>query len=81
MARTLLGPGTHGGIVGDVQRALLAAGFDPNGVDELYGSHTLTAVRSFQQAHDLPVTGIIDDLTWQALLQKPIPARTAEAWN
>ena len=48
MTRTILGPGAHGGTVGRVQRALIAAGCDPKGTDEQYGSDTSAAVRSFQ---------------------------------
>jgi len=74
MLRILYGPGAHGGTVGDIQRALLAAGFDPQGTDGLYGRDTGAAVTSFQQARGLPTTGFVDDATWQALMQKPLPA-------
>jgi len=60
-------------LVGTVQQGLLDAGFDPKGVDEAYGGNTAAAVTAFQQARDLPVTGTVDDATWQALLKQPIP--------
>lgn len=37
------------------------------GVDGIYGEQTQAAVRAFQQAYRLPVTGTVDRLTWQAL--------------
>lgn len=46
-----------------LQAALLAAGFDPKGEDGVYGPDTQAAVRAFQQAKHLPVTGLADDAT------------------
>jgi hypothetical protein len=74
MARKLYGPGARGGIVGDIQRALDAAGLDPHGIDEAYGDNTSSAVRAFQQARGFAVTGIVDEQTWNALMQKPMPS-------
>ena len=74
MPRTILGPGAHSGTVGEIQRALLAAGFDPDGTDGIYGQDTTAAVKAFQRSERLPTTGIVDDVTWQALMQKPVPA-------
>jgi len=37
-------------------------------IDGSFGSQTQTAVKSFQTAHGLPVTGLVDPTTWQALL-------------
>jgi peptidoglycan hydrolase-like protein with peptidoglycan-binding domain/uncharacterized protein YneF (UPF0154 family) len=73
MARTLYGPGAHGGIVGEIQRALQQAGFDPQGVDEDYGGKTANAARQFQQARGLAATGVVDDVMWQGLMQRPVP--------
>lgn len=73
MPRTLLGPGAHGGLVAAVQQALLNAGFDPNGVDGTYGGNTAAAVKAFQQARGLGASGVVDDVTWQALLQQAVP--------
>ncbi len=65
LPRTILGPGAHSGS---------AAGFDSNGTDGIYGPDSIAAVEPFQQAHAMPVTGIVDDATWQALMQTPVPA-------
>jgi hypothetical protein len=74
MSRTILGPGAHGGLVAGLQRALLAAGLGPHGVDGVYGANTAAAVCAFQQAHGLAPTGLVNDRTWPLLMQKPIPA-------
>jgi hypothetical protein len=73
MSRTILGPGAHGGLVGELQRALLAARFDPHGLDGVYGANTAAVVRAFQQARGLAPTGLVDDDVWPLLLQKPVP--------
>jgi len=64
---------SQGGIwAGDLvvwaQEHLYGAG-EPVTVDGSYGPPTQTAVESFQTAHGLPVTGIVDPTTWQALLR------------
>ncbi len=33
-------------------------------IDGIFGPSTTEAVRSFQQAYSLPVTGVVDELTW-----------------
>lgn len=73
MARIVLGPGAHGGLVAEVQRALLAAGCDPHGIDGGYGGHTSAAVGAFLQSRGLPASGVVDEQTWTLLLQKPAP--------
>jgi len=73
MARDLYGAGAYGGTVAEIQRALLAANFDPKGTDGVYGGNTTAAVQAFQAAKALPATGQVDDVTWQALMQRPIP--------
>ena len=37
------------------------------GIDGVYGPETERAVRAFQQIADLPVTGTVDQVTWEAL--------------
>ncbi|MBX3729232.1 MAG: carboxypeptidase regulatory-like domain-containing protein [Candidatus Sumerlaeia bacterium] len=47
----------------DVQRRLQALGFEPGPIDGLMGPMTANAVRQFQTAHGLPVTGQPDEAT------------------
>lgn len=37
--------------------------------DGIYGQETTRAVSQFQQTHDLPVTGITDEATWDSLVR------------
>jgi peptidoglycan hydrolase-like protein with peptidoglycan-binding domain len=57
------------------QEHLLSAGY-PVVVDGAFGRSTQTAVRLFQLAGQLPVTGHLDPTTWAALLHYPTPAIT-----
>lgn len=52
---------TTPGIVQEIQRALLAKGFDPGPIDGVVGAETSTAVRAFQQANDLATGGLTID--------------------
>jgi hypothetical protein len=73
MSRELYGLGAHGGVVTSIQRALRSANFDTKGTDGVYGNNTAAAVKAFQGAKSLPVTGIVDDVTWREVMQLPIP--------
>lgn len=42
-------------------------GFEPGPIDGRYGPETTEAVRRFQEAHDLPVSGVVDSPTQTAL--------------
>ena len=42
--------------------------FSPGVVDGNFGDNTRKALAAFQEAHDLPVTGLVDAVTWQNLL-------------
>lgn len=53
--------------VREYQRALLAAGFDPKGIDGVPGRDTIAALHAFQRARNLPVTGAPDEATRAAL--------------
>lgn len=37
--------------------------------DGIYGPETISAVSTFQQLHGLPVTGITDNITWDAIVE------------
>ena len=43
--------------------------------DGIYGNSTRSAVANFQRIHGIPVTGITDQNTWEAILSEFIPAR------
>ena len=73
-----LGPGAGeqaGGesVVRSLQRRLASAGNSPGPIDGRYGVLTEGAVRRFQRAHGVPVTGIAGPRTL-ALLAKPEPS-------
>ena len=68
-----------GGSVGShdtywLQRALMAMGFNPNGIDGVYGRDTRAAVRAYQTANGLTVDGIAGPQTYGSL-EKDLEAR------
>jgi hypothetical protein len=73
----VLTPQGQGGIwAGDLvvwaQEHLAAAG-EALQIDGSFGTETQAAIQQFQTAHGLPVTGLVDAPTWQALLAyKPV---------
>lgn len=38
--------------------------------DGIYGPEAITAVSAFQRRYGLPVTGIVDQLTWEAIVEE-----------
>ena len=42
--------------------------------DGIYGPETVSAVSSFQRIHGLPVTGVTDQDTWEAIVYHHEPA-------
>jgi TonB family protein len=56
------------------QERLRAVGLNPGAVDGVPGQQTVTALRQYQKAHGLSVTGLLDDATRQALGILPEPA-------
>lgn len=65
--RGKLAVGDEGPQVQELQRRLRAAGFRPGQLDGKFGAKTQDAVKAFQKAHGLPVTGIVDRRTAEAL--------------
>jgi len=67
--RPLLKFGSSGPEVEDLQGALIAAGYVEANKDSpgQFGSGTLTALRTFQNAKGLAVTGDSTEQTWEAL--------------
>jgi peptidoglycan hydrolase-like protein with peptidoglycan-binding domain len=50
-----------------IQAALWLRGFDPAGVDGVFGAHTQLAVEAFQKARKIKVDGIVGPVTWSNL--------------
>ncbi len=64
----------------DVQKALIAAGFNPGSPDGVMGPRTRAAIMAFQRAKGLEVDSIVGPVTFAALFgktQKPAKADTA----
>lgn len=72
--RTLLGAGAIGEIVTKAQTQLTEDGFDTKGTDGIYGNNTASAVKAFQSKRSLASSSLIDESTWTALMNKPVPA-------
>lgn len=63
-------------LISNVQRALEARGFHPGAVDGKLGDETRTALRAFQKAENLEVTGAPNARTLQALgITDPVARR------
>lgn len=58
---------SRGPEVAELQRKLLAAGFDAGVDDGVFGRRTETAVKAFQRSRDLVPDGIVGTRTWSAL--------------
>jgi hypothetical protein len=71
--------GSTGPDVTALQQRLLELGFDPNGVDGVFGPGTESAVKAFQQANGLTVDGKVGPITRAALqLDSGTGPQTAE---
>ena len=62
--------GDEGPEVADAQQALLDKGFDPKGVDGIFGTNTEKATKKFQKANGLVVDGKIGPKTKEKLFAK-----------
>ena len=60
---------SHTGSVKQIQIALQNAGYDVGKVDGVVGGKTRSAVRDFQKANSLKITGKVDKETWLLLRQ------------
>jgi lipoprotein-anchoring transpeptidase ErfK/SrfK len=60
-------PGSTGPAVVRAQILLDRARFSPGQIDGKYGDDLAIAIKSFQERHDLKVTGMIDPETWKLL--------------
>lgn len=59
--------GNRGDVIADMQRRLQTAGYLKGDIDGVYGNDTVKAVQDFQRSHDFPVSGAIDEMTYEAL--------------
>jgi hypothetical protein len=64
--------------IGQAQDRLKAAGFDPGPFDGVLGAQTREALRRYQASRGLPMTGALDDATYQALIMSDLPQTLKE---
>jgi peptidoglycan hydrolase-like protein with peptidoglycan-binding domain len=64
-------------VIRAAQRQLKGLGFNPGAVDGNFGSQTAAALRAYQQAYRLPVTGRLDEATVRSLLPEQVSASPA----
>ena len=50
-----------------LQARLVCLGYNPNGIDGVFGNYTLAAVKQFQKAKGIVVDGIVGKQTWSKL--------------
>jgi len=67
LPQALLGYGSRGPAVRDLQEALARAGYNPGAVDGVFGGQTLEAVRALQANRGLEVDGLVGTRTRTAL--------------
>ena len=73
MSRLLFGRGAKGALVAELQSGLQRRGFDPQGLDGVFGRDTVDAVESFQRDAGAPVTGSVSDDEWVTLTGRGVP--------
>lgn len=74
MSRTYFSAGARGDLIGQLQNALLTAGFNPGSCDEVFGSDTVRALNEYQKKNGLPCTGCVDEATWKPLMKCDAPS-------
>jgi peptidoglycan hydrolase-like protein with peptidoglycan-binding domain len=70
--------GDQGQGVADIQKALIADGYDLGAVDGIFGAKTTFAVKSFQKDKGLTVDGVVGPMTAARLTPTPTPGPTPE---
>lgn len=63
----LLKEGSSGPLVKQLQERLKEKGFNPGGIDGVFGLGTKAAVRAFQKANGLEADGLVGQKTWNTL--------------
>ena len=79
MPANWLSKGSSGPDVEKVQKALTGLGFDPGGVDGVFGSKTEAAVKAFQKKSGVQVDGIVGPETRKAIREQRAAAKEAKA--
>jgi lipoprotein-anchoring transpeptidase ErfK/SrfK len=79
--KIVLQPGDHGPKVRALQARLRQIGWFEGDVSDNYGSRTTAAVKGFQAKRGFPVTGIVDQRTWDRLLSMTRRPTQAELDN
>lgn len=92
--RTVLSPGDNGPKVRELQARLRQIGWFEGDVSDNYGPRTTASVKGFQGKRGFPVTGVLDQRTWDRLLAmtrtptkdelanvKPAPKPTKLSWD
>jgi hypothetical protein len=74
MANTFFQIGSQGDEVKQIQQQLVNAGFDPKGIDGIFGPNTQAAVTAYQKAKGLTIDGIVGEETLGSLggMQPPM---------
>ncbi len=64
--------GDRGREVADIQMRLLKLGYSlgPTGADGVYGELTEKRIKEFQNKHQLPSNGVVNDTTWKVLVEE-----------
>ena len=63
----------QGELIRKMQLVLKGGGFLDDTADGVYGGRTEAAFKRFQEHKQLPVTGKVDEQTWQSLMVTPAP--------
>lgn len=79
----VLSKGSQGEYVKKLQTLLVSKGYNPNGVDGVFGPGCEKAVKQYQKDKGLTVDGIVGPKTWDSLLavEKPIEVPKEEPKN
>jgi len=67
MANPVLKKGSKGEAVNGLQNMLYRLGYDPGGMDGVFGPRTENAVKQFQKDNGLAADGTVGPQTWAAL--------------
>lgn len=61
--------GSQGNITWLLQARLVCLGYNPNGVDGVFGNYTFSVVKQFQKAKGIFIDGIVGKQTWTKLFE------------